>query len=1184
MVNQGGAEVLEEWMMSLPSDTAPVSAPLALAKQHYNQALELEKQLRSLLQVKGPFDSSVRTLQNSLREKYESIILEDHELAESHEVEQAIWRLHYKQIDEFRAKIKKINHAASTLKGGTQRDSVLKIIAAFKSFLAEVTCFYHNLILKLRARNGLPQDCSAFGSSGNGVITGDDNERRARVKRCQLSCHRCLIFLGDLARYKEVHGNLQDTRSMDFSVAAGYYLQAASLWPSSGNPHNQLAVLATYVNDELLAVYRYFRSLSVETPFLTARDNLILLFEQNRLQYSQLHMSKNAAHGGRRDRTLPPSSGTMKSAKKDLKSEEANVIASPPKNSDLMRNLRIRFVRMNGILFTRTSLETFPQVYLETINDLQRLLAGNDSILEAILGTDYQSRTSTGNVGPSFVIQLVAILIFTVHNINWNADAANHPTYAEILQRSDLFQHAVTAAFECAGRLMRRCNQSKDPARSVLLPALLIFMEWLAGRPEMAIGSEVDMEQASARSSFWAECLVLLNCVLKLIKEEAGTKEYITIGSFGGSVENERGVALREDFELQGFTPLAPAQTALDYSKGLFREVKGGEHFKVRIKRLLAAGKAVANALESTQRGICYDEGSNKFILPREVRQDQKEEEHSDSGVEDTAGSQEDEKSDTGITSQSCILASDSHLKAENSVRSSVKVINEEEEEEVIVFKPLSKDRPSASEVAASSLSEKISPAFYFPPTSTSDASVQTTAMPSITGKNSWLPEAFVGVQSGPVATKFQGSFHTSEGQVQNSSKEGSYPLDVSKAKGSSKSGLVELATPLPLISVTGPSTVSTSLIHDATASFSTLNLSDLNSLGNGTVVTRPLDALTMPPPVISAGTWLDQYTDTPQYTPLSTESWFQDQKSVFMNFPDKGVSASAVVASQGQNDVRSLWSSEREMLERYGISGFVPSGTTDDRLNGETVPNSSPLSLITTSETTSSFESGKYIVPGNRDTIAPTSSSWNVKEYPVQSRASHPVMRPPPGFGPLPGKSAAKPNLGISQGLFQPPSAFQSQKPKIGEDNVDDYGWLDDFRSVKPVALQSGYSGERDSQLRSNSHSLWSVSDGIIKSGAYDSAPFPFPGMGALHHRKFNSMVPTHIQAQSSYSEPQINYSDMQKPTDEAQSQAIIQGDLQQLQHQQLQHQQLMFLHRQQQQYRQHLPGQIHSRDPFVS
>ena len=194
--------------------------------------------------MKGPFDSSVRSLQNSLREKYELVILEDHELAEAHEVEQAIWRLHYKQIDEFRAKIKKINYAASTNKSGTQRDSVLKILAAFKSFLAEVTGFYHNLILKLRAKNGLPQDYSTFESSDTVSTVGDDNERKLRVKRCQLSCHRCLIFLGDLARYKEVHGNAHDTRAIDFSVAAGYYLEAASLWPPSGNPHNQVFVIS----------------------------------------------------------------------------------------------------------------------------------------------------------------------------------------------------------------------------------------------------------------------------------------------------------------------------------------------------------------------------------------------------------------------------------------------------------------------------------------------------------------------------------------------------------------------------------------------------------------------------------------------------------------------------------------------------------------------------------------------------------------------------------------------------------------------------------------------------------------------------------------------------------------------------------------------------------------------------
>lgn len=40
-----------------------------------------------------------------MREHYEAIILEDHEFSESHEIEYALWQLHYKQIKEFRAHI-----------------------------------------------------------------------------------------------------------------------------------------------------------------------------------------------------------------------------------------------------------------------------------------------------------------------------------------------------------------------------------------------------------------------------------------------------------------------------------------------------------------------------------------------------------------------------------------------------------------------------------------------------------------------------------------------------------------------------------------------------------------------------------------------------------------------------------------------------------------------------------------------------------------------------------------------------------------------------------------------------------------------------------------------------------------------------------------------------------------------
>lgn len=42
----------------------------------------------------------------------------------------------------------------------------------------------------------------------------------------------------------------------------------------------QLAVLAVYVEDELLAVYHYFRSLAVEKPFPTTRENLTILFDK----------------------------------------------------------------------------------------------------------------------------------------------------------------------------------------------------------------------------------------------------------------------------------------------------------------------------------------------------------------------------------------------------------------------------------------------------------------------------------------------------------------------------------------------------------------------------------------------------------------------------------------------------------------------------------------------------------------------------------------------------------------------------------------------------------------------------------------------------------------------------------------------------------------------------------------
>lgn len=83
----------------------------------------------------------------------------------------------------------------------------------------------------------------------------------------------------------------------DWSSADRYYRHAALVYPAGGNAHNQLAVLATYLADDRSAVYHYFRSLAVTEPFLIARENLLLLFEQNRKRW-ELHLREVDARRG----------------------------------------------------------------------------------------------------------------------------------------------------------------------------------------------------------------------------------------------------------------------------------------------------------------------------------------------------------------------------------------------------------------------------------------------------------------------------------------------------------------------------------------------------------------------------------------------------------------------------------------------------------------------------------------------------------------------------------------------------------------------------------------------------------------------------------------------------------------------------------------------------------------------
>ncbi|CAH9127574.1 unnamed protein product [Cuscuta epithymum] len=599
--------------MTIPMDNSVEHSSSERAQRLFNKNVELENKRRKAAQARIPSDPNTW---QQMRENYEAIILENHAFSEQHEIEYALWQLHHRRIDELRAHLNAASSASGSTtsqngKGPTRGgpDRVTKIRMQFKMFLSEATGFYHDLMLKIRAKYGLPLGYFSDDTETH-VPSFKDGNKSADMKKSLISCHRCLIYLGDLARYKGLYGE-GDSKARDFSAASSYYMQASSLWPASGNPHHQLAILAFYSGDELVATYRYFRSLSVENPFTTARDNLIIAFEKNRQNYSQLLGDAKSSVKAAPARVAGKGRGKVDTrlSQKEERPETHALKDKASSVSDVFKVFSTRFVRLNGILFTRTSLETFGEVLTVVRSDLVELLcSGPDEKYN--FGLDAAECRLT-------VVRLVAILIFTVYNVNREAE---NQSYAEILQRSVLLQNAYTAVFKFMGHVVERCGQLKDPSSSYLLPGVMIFVEWLACHEDIAVGNELGETQAKARSFFWNNCINFLNKLLssgeKFIDEEDEDDTCFFNMSKYDETETGNRLALPEDFELRGFLPLVPAQLILDFSRSYSSGGDvGRKEKKVRIQRLVAAGKALVNVVRVGGDGVYFDMKSKKFVI-----------------------------------------------------------------------------------------------------------------------------------------------------------------------------------------------------------------------------------------------------------------------------------------------------------------------------------------------------------------------------------------------------------------------------------------------------------------------------------------------------------------------------------------------------------------------------------------
>ncbi|KAL8142991.1 hypothetical protein V2J09_016023 [Rumex salicifolius] len=545
--------------------------------------VELEAKRRKSAQARIPRDPNIW---QQMRENFETIILEDHAFAEQHEIELALWQMHYRQIEETRANF---NAAMAVVgsppghggKAGSARpDRVAKIRSQMKTFLSEATGFYHELMLKIKAKYGLPLGYFSDDTKNEAFLSKEGNIS-AELKKGLISCHRCLIYLGDLARYKGIYGE-EESKLREFAAASGYYMQASFFWPSSGNPHHQLAILASYSGDEFVAVYRYFRSLAVENPFSMARDNLIIAFEKNRLNFSQLI-------GGAKTPASKPV--PMRMNGKGRSRAEARFSGKDHKiDASLVKE---RVVSTANVLSMAK-------------NDFMDLLCSQSE--------DVQSFGSDAAESELFIVRLVAIIIFSVHNAGRDSE---DQLRAEILQQTVLLQYAYAAAYEFMGIITERCLKLQDPLSSFLLPGFLVFVEWLACRPEAPYVNEEE-KLAKIRAVFWKNCVSIFNKVVSsglLVEDDS---YFLNISRCEeGETANQQ--SLWEDFELRGFLPLQAAQQILDFSRKRSLGVEGGQKEKrARGQRILAAAKALSSIVRVGEQFVYFDPKLKKFVIGAE--------------------------------------------------------------------------------------------------------------------------------------------------------------------------------------------------------------------------------------------------------------------------------------------------------------------------------------------------------------------------------------------------------------------------------------------------------------------------------------------------------------------------------------------------------------------------------------
>lgn len=225
-------------------------------------ANRIDIQLRSVVEWQELFHPDAIALRQRLRVQCENLILK-HSKEYGRRAEERLWRKAFYDVIQKLRNHRKILETDSDCLDGVLRMHLSSAAGYYYHLLTHLQLCYH-----LRLENIL-----SWGFPSHQAVDGDPETFAWAVKACQ----RCLIYLGDIARYQS---DLEGEDAM--KLAERFYCEAAMINPDNGMPQNQLGTLAGSRSYGCEGAYFYLKCLFSKDIFEGAEGNLLKIFEKNR--------------------------------------------------------------------------------------------------------------------------------------------------------------------------------------------------------------------------------------------------------------------------------------------------------------------------------------------------------------------------------------------------------------------------------------------------------------------------------------------------------------------------------------------------------------------------------------------------------------------------------------------------------------------------------------------------------------------------------------------------------------------------------------------------------------------------------------------------------------------------------------------------------------------------------------